>query len=108
MRALALRDYLTEAEGYAGRNSKKQIWRSCCDLLCSLRVKTFALLHNSAVEIKMTSIVRSAVRPVCRFLDRRFFVPACCHVRWNSASSQVSQARLRIDTYHEIMFKSQY
>ncbi|XP_020624335.1 probable D-lactate dehydrogenase, mitochondrial isoform X2 [Orbicella faveolata] len=39
----------------------------------------------------MTSIARSALRPVCRFLDRRFFVPACCHVRWSSASSQVSQ-----------------
>ena len=77
-------------------------------LLCSLHVQTFVLLHNSAVEINMTSIVRSAVRPVCRFLDRRFFVPSCCHVRWSSASSQVSQASLRIDTCHEIMFKSQY
>ena len=36
----------------------------------------------------MTSIARSAVRPVCRFLDRRFFV------RWSSASSQVSQVSI--------------
>ncbi|KAJ7374539.1 hypothetical protein OS493_004877 [Desmophyllum pertusum] len=48
----------------------------------------------------MASIVRSAaVRTICRFIDRRFFVPACCQVRWTSAStqSQVTYAAINDD-----------
>ncbi|KAL9974717.1 hypothetical protein ACROYT_G011791 [Oculina patagonica] len=45
----------------------------------------------------MASIVRSTVRPICRFLDRRFLVPACCNVRWSSAQSQVAYSPLNED-----------
>lgn len=45
----------------------------------------------------MASFVRTNIRPFCRLIDRRFFLPACSTVRWKSALAQPQVTYCTVD-----------